>query len=56
MNQENKEVLLKVEHLEQYFKFGGRTLKAVDDVNFEIYKGEVLGDARAPREMEGGKK
>lgn len=43
MNQENKEVLLKVEHLEQYFKFGGKTLKAVDDVNFEIYKGEVLG-------------
>lgn len=39
-----KEVLLKVEHLEQYFKLGKfRTLKAVDDVNFEIYKGEVLG-------------
>ncbi len=43
MNQENKEVLLKVEHLEQYFKLGKKTLKAVDDVNFEIYKGEVLG-------------
>lgn len=39
---ENK-VLLKVEHLEQYFKLGKRTLKAVDDVNFEIYKGEVFG-------------
>ena len=33
----NKQVLLKVEHLEQYFKLGKRTLRAVDDVNFEIY-------------------
>ena len=40
----NKEILLKVEHLEQYFKLGKlRYLKAVDDVNFELYKGEVLG-------------
>ena len=36
---ENKEVLLKVEHLCQYF---GRT-KAVDDVSFDIKKGEVFG-------------
>ena len=35
----NNEVLLKVEHLCQYF---GPT-KAVDDVNFEIRKGEVFG-------------
>ena len=40
---EEKKVLLKVEHLEQYFKLGKRTLKAVDDVNFEIYKGEIFG-------------
>lgn len=39
----NREVLLKVEHLQQYFKMGNRTLKAVDDVSFEIYKGEVFG-------------
>ena len=39
----NKEVLLKVEHLEQYFKMGPRQLKAVDDVSFDIYKGEVFG-------------
>ena len=39
MNNENKKVLLKVEHLEQYFKFN----KAVNDINFEIYKGEVFG-------------
>ena len=36
---ENKEVLLHVEHLCQYF---GLT-KAVDDVSFDIYKGEVFG-------------
>lgn len=43
MNNGNKKVLLKVEHLEQYFKLGKKTLKAVDDVNFEIYEGEVFG-------------
>ena len=36
---DNKEVLLRVEHLCQYF---GPT-KAVDDVSFDIYKGEVFG-------------
>ncbi|MBQ4343383.1 MAG: ABC transporter ATP-binding protein [Erysipelotrichaceae bacterium] len=36
---ENKEVLLKVEHLSQYFG----PVKAVDDVSFEIMKGEVFG-------------
>ena len=35
--------LLKVEHLCQYFKSGHNVLKAVDDVNFEVYKGEVFG-------------
>lgn len=40
----NDEVLLKVEHLCQYFKMGpGQELKAVDDVSFEIKKGEVFG-------------
>lgn len=40
----NEEVLLKVEHLCQYFKMGpGQELKAVDDVSFEIKKGEVFG-------------
>ena len=42
-NNEKKEVLLKVEHLKQYFKFGKHELPAVDDVNFEIYRGEVFG-------------
>lgn len=39
MQNNQEEVLLKVEHLCQYF---GRT-KAVDDVSFEIKKGEVFG-------------
>ena len=39
MAENNREVLLKVENLCQYF---GPT-KAVDDVSFDIYKGEVFG-------------
>ena len=40
----NEEVLLKVDHLCQYFKLKGkRVTKAVDDVSFEIHKGEVFG-------------
>ena len=40
---ENKEVLLQVRDLQQYFKMGRRELKAVDKVNFDVYKGEVFG-------------
>ncbi|MCI5649540.1 MAG: ATP-binding cassette domain-containing protein [Fusicatenibacter sp.] len=41
---EEKEVLLSVSHLKKYFKVGrNATLKAVDDVSFQIYKGETLG-------------
>ena len=39
----NNEVLLKVENLCQYFKMGRGELKAVDNVSFEIKKGEVFG-------------
>ena len=35
----NNETLLKIEHLSQHFK----SLKAVDDVSFEVKKGEVFG-------------
>ncbi len=42
-NNKNDEVLLRVEHLCQYFKMGKRELKAVDDVSFDIKKGEVFG-------------
>ncbi len=37
----NTEPLLRVEHLRQYFN--GGSFKAVDDVSFNIYPGEVLG-------------
>lgn len=39
----DSKVLLKVEHLCQYFKMGHKVLKAVDDVSFEVKKGEVFG-------------
>ncbi|MEG2350894.1 MAG: ATP-binding cassette domain-containing protein, partial [Hungatella sp.] len=38
---ENHEVILKVEHLKQYF--GKEDFKAVDDVSFDIKRGEVFG-------------
>lgn len=38
-NNDKKEVLLRVEHLSQYFG----PVKAVDDVSFDIKKGEVFG-------------
>ena len=45
MNNENtREPLLRVEGLSQYFRLpGGKTLKAVDNVSFEIYRGETYG-------------
>lgn len=44
MQENNNDVLLRVEHLCQYFKMGpGQELKAVDDVSFDIKKGEVFG-------------
>ena len=39
----NNEVLLKVDHLCQYFRLGHKDMKAVDDVSFEIRKGESFG-------------
>lgn len=41
---QDKEVLLSVSHLKKYFNVGkNAVLKAVDDVSFDIYKGETLG-------------
>ena len=42
-NVNNKEVLLRVEDLCQYFKSGTYENKAVDKVSFDIKKGEVFG-------------
>ena len=39
----HNEVLLKVDHLCQYFRLGRKDLKAVDDVSFEIRRGEAFG-------------
>ena len=39
----NHEVLLKVEHLCQYFRLGHKDMKAVDNVSFEVRKGESFG-------------
>lgn len=39
----NGETLLKIENLSQHFKLGKGTLKAVDDVSFDVKKGEVFG-------------
>lgn len=39
----NNEKLLEVKHLKQYFKIGRSYIKAVDDVSFDVYKGEVFG-------------
>lgn len=40
----HKEVLIQVKNLKKHFKVGRKAiLKAVDDVSFDIYKGETLG-------------
>lgn len=39
----NQEPLLRVEHLCQYFKAGNFVTKAVDDISFDIHRGEVFG-------------
>ena len=44
MENNEKEVLFSVSHLKKYFQVGNHaTLKAVDDVSFDIFKGETLG-------------
>ncbi len=40
---DEKQVLLSVQHLQQFFKMGRQQLKAVNDISFDIYKGEVFG-------------
>jgi len=39
----NREPLLQIRGLKKHFKVGGRTLKAVDGLNLDIYKGETVG-------------
>lgn len=43
-NNNNNETLLRVESLKQYFKLGrNNEVKAIDDISFEIKRGEVFG-------------
>lgn len=37
------EKLLEIKHLKQHFVTPRGTVKAVDDLSFDIYKGETLG-------------
>lgn len=40
----DKKVIMEVNHLKKYFRLESkRTLKAVDDVSFQVYEGETLG-------------
>lgn len=39
----NNELILRVQNLRQYFKLDGKDLKAVDNVSFDVRKGEVFG-------------
>lgn len=39
----NQKPLLKVRNLKKFFRIGEQTLKAVDDISFEIMRGETLG-------------
>ena len=43
-NEENRTVEMEVSHLKKYYKAGRQSvLKAVDDVSFQVYKGETFG-------------
>lgn len=44
MQNDQRQPLIQVEHLCKYFQISKKeTLKAVDDLNFSVYKGETLG-------------
>lgn len=40
---ERREKLIKIRNLKQYFKTGSGFVKAVDNISFDIYKGEIFG-------------
>jgi len=38
-----KNILLRLENLKKYYQVGCQTIKALDDVSFDIKKGEIIG-------------
>lgn len=42
-NEDGEQPLLDVKHLKKYFDVPGGVLKAVDDISFQIYRGETVG-------------
>ena len=43
MSNNEREVLLEVKNLKQYFKINHHlTVKAIDDISFKVYKGETF--------------
>ena len=40
---DNREPILEVKNLCKYFYSGKKPMKAVDDVSFQVYKGETFG-------------
>ncbi|NGQ94650.1 ATP-binding cassette domain-containing protein [Brevibacillus sp. SYP-B805] len=43
MGTQTQETLIEVRNLKKFFKVGGQTLKAVNDISFTINRGETLG-------------
>ena len=42
--EKNKEILLEIKNLKQYFNEGKRNeVRAIENISFNIYKGETLG-------------
>jgi oligopeptide/dipeptide ABC transporter ATP-binding protein len=41
--QQEDQPLLQIKNLKKYYKVSGRELKAVNDINLDIYKGETIG-------------
>ncbi|NBC29737.1 MAG: ATP-binding cassette domain-containing protein [Spirochaetes bacterium] len=43
MSDTTKDTVLRVENVKTYFSIGGESVRAVDDVSFEVKRGEIVG-------------